>query len=301
MLSKLFASGERNDESQDVLTTSLTEVLVKRFRHVRVTPIAPGGTLGVFFQAEADGQTFFVKTHLFGEPYHGNLQKESLLLTALYGDALFLLTEETMVLGQPLIFLCMDYLSPLTGMPAIKTVRDIISSYQRPPASLPLGSVSMLHGFDVLLTLCAEASEALLRDQMLSPEIMAACSPYFYRLMALDNPASYTLCHGDLSNKNMLTKDGRYYIIDWEDAFLGPPAYDLCYWMTFFDQRHLYAPEIFTNMGVDSDTATGYMLLIVLLKCYISYRRNTHHNNQISFDLRLLEILALQRGGEKIE
>ena len=40
--------------------------------------------------------------------------------------------------------------------------------------------------------------------------------------------SSYRVCHGDLNKKNWLkTKQGQLYLVDWDQAMLADPVYDL--------------------------------------------------------------------------
>ena len=64
--------------------------------------------------------------------------------------------------------------------------------------------------------------------------------------------SSSQLLHGDCGNHNVFTGDGHGpVLIDWEDALLGDPAYDLAMWATFHPERRWAA--FFEAYGADWD------------------------------------------------
>jgi hypothetical protein len=102
-----------------------------------------------------------------------------------------------------------------------------------------------------------------------------------------------TLCHGDLSPVNIMRHKGRIVLIDWEDAFLGINDYDYLFWLTFFENRKLYSTRPLQNISIDRDLAKALLVLIILLKCELSWRRNNWKNNSLSFSDRIYEIANL--------
>ena len=51
-------------------------------------------------------------------------------------------------------------------------------------------------------------------------------------MCSVDSPAA--LCHGDLGRPNVLTRAGEVAaLLDWEDALVGDPLFDLAGWGTF--------------------------------------------------------------------
>lgn len=59
------------------------------------------------------------------------------------------------------------------------------------------------------------------------------------RLEAL--PDERQLCHGDFHAKNILVRDGKYFVIDWINATAGSPAADVCrtYLLNYPDNAEL--------------------------------------------------------------
>ena len=45
------------------------------------------------------------------------------------------------------------------------------------------------------------------------------------------------LLHGDPGNHNVLLREGQVVLVDWEDALLGDPLFDLAFWATFHPER----------------------------------------------------------------
>jgi aminoglycoside phosphotransferase family enzyme len=101
------------------------------------------------------------------------------------------------------------------------------------------------------------------------------------------------ICHGDLSNKNIMLLDNKPIVLDWEDCFIGVESYDLCYWLTFFDQRKYYDRDMFSESYTEPKKMVALMVLITVLKCYLSYKNGSYKTNTVTFDQRLQQILAL--------
>lgn len=58
------------------------------------------------------------------------------------------------------------------------------------------------------------------------------------KLAASDTAIGHSLLHGDLSDRNLFVSNGEVTaIIDWEDALIGDPVFDLAYWATFHPEE----------------------------------------------------------------
>lgn len=83
------------------------------------------------------------------------------------------------------------------------------------------------------------------------------------------------LLHGDLNDKNIKYKDGKLYLIDWEDAICGDPAYDLAYWATSHsdEQRKLLWKTYFGEYGGPNDYYFWiYYLRISVMKLVVLHK-----------------------------
>lgn len=77
---------------------------------------------------------------------------------------------------------------------------------------------------------------------------------------SLDASAAQLL-HGDCGNHNVFTGDGHGpVLIDWEDALLGDPFYDLAMWATFHPERRW--PAFFEAYGQDWNTPRFWLLFL---------------------------------------
>jgi Predicted choline kinase involved in LPS biosynthesis len=95
------------------------------------------------------------------------------------------------------------------------------------------------------------------------------------------------LCHGDLSNKNILSKHSQAVIIDWEDAFMAPWTYDMAFWASFFDnKKHLEVCDTWLEPGEQKSFWLLY-LIAVIKKSFLRYLRGDHLRDEISIDDRI--------------
>lgn len=259
-----------------------------------------GGTLGVFFKLVLDGRSCFVKTHLPFAAHKVNLIKEAVILEHLYGDVLEIEQLELEVEGYRYTFLIMDELQPLGSKPSMDTVNRLILDYEEKLRHLDFSKhqevFQQLQNDYRLPKMQEKASGALdflMQQQILSVSLGSILKVYFEKYRKSFTPDKYIICHGDLSNKNILMHHDRMIIIDWEDAVLGIREYDFYYWLTFLDQREYYGTEEFRRFCGSTDACKYIMLLVVVLKCYLSVISGSYKNNKVSVDDRLKEILDL--------
>lgn len=73
---------------------------------------------------------------------------------------------------------------------------------------------------------------------LLDPAERQAAERHFAAGLAAVAGATSQLLHGDTGNHNILERaDGTLVFIDWEDAVLGDPVFDVAFWATFHPER----------------------------------------------------------------
>lgn len=250
----------------------------------------PGGTSGLCFRSELGGRRIFLKTHGQSPAARAGLAKEIGILSYLEGVALDV-RSCTMEDGR--LWLIMNELVPVELLDP-GTIRQIVTANSR-----------KLHDYtdkeaipqeDNLARLLHEGDRAfaLLRDQkMLGGELTDGLPAYLGLLRQALPHMPPQLCHGDLGPRNLMTDGRDLFAIDWEDAFWGVEGYDYLYWLTFFENRRYHGPAMFGHTPWDKTVEIAIVLLVILIKCALSLRNGKHAGNQLSFDQRLGEIVAL--------
>lgn len=82
-------------------------------------------------------------------------------------------------------------------------------------------------------------------------------------------------------------------MLDWEDAMMAYPQYDILYWLTFYSQRKYYSCHLLNDIGVEVSFGKNVMAMILLIKCYLSYRNKSFLNNKLSINDRINEIICM--------
>lgn len=191
------------------------------------------------------------------------------------------------------LWLEMDDLLPADA-PSPAQIAKLVAAYTKKLANysgpMPVSAEDSLAS---LLLEGQQAFAALDAQDMFGPQLQRAIPSY---LSLLGRQASHMppcLCHGDLGPRNILTDGGRLIAIDWEDAFWGVEGYDYLYWLTFFENRRHYHPSVLGITPWGRDMEIAILLLVLTIKCWLSLRKRTHNDNDLSFDQRLMEVLAL--------
>ena len=83
------------------------------------------------------------------------------------------------------------------------------------------------------------------------------------------------------------------FVVDWEDALLAYPEYDILYWLTFYSQRRYYSCHLFEDIGVDKQYGKDIMVMILLIKCYLSFVNESYKKNKLSINYRIDEIICM--------
>jgi len=83
--------------------------------------------------------------------------------------------------------------------------------------------------------------------------------------------------HGDTNNDNLfLRDDGEVVMIDWDDAMVGDPLYDVAMWATFHPPRRHQA--FFTGYGISGDLRDVYGRLFAAYFLRISLAKTVHRH-----------------------
>ncbi|NLG05324.1 MAG: phosphotransferase, partial [Clostridia bacterium] len=254
MISKLFYYLANKNHRHSSIAQTVAETLQRHFSNIQqpvlIEPV-DGGTLGISFVVNMNGKRSFVKTHLPGEPCKDNIIKEIKILTSLYNE--LNIQQLDLCIGSSVqTYLLMDELTYPKQEPNIAVVQDLIRGYSAQLNKFQdTDYVSSQYTFPNLLNLGQKALRELLEKQLISQVIHDVVLPYFDLLNSLIPDLRPVLCHGDLSNKNIMLKDGKMIVIDWEDAFWGVEDYDYLYWLTFFNNRKYYSQNIFKGSYYD--------------------------------------------------
>ncbi len=268
--------------------------MVESGHSINLVECRPGGTLGVFSYAEIDGVKKFIKTHLPGEDYRLNVLKEIQILKCLYNDVLSVEQKELKLNGINYSFLIMDFLEENTQFLSLKEVQNSINNYTEKLTQIDaISTINGMYNLNQIYDEAARAIPLLVDNNLLSQEVAARCSDHLSYIKEIIDKSKKVVCHGDLSNKNILRLNNQPIIIDWEDSFIGIEDYDLCYWLSFFDQKQYHNSELFRLTQISPNNLIAFMVLIVLAKCWLSYKNHSYKSNIMSFNQRLTEILSI--------
>lgn len=291
MLSKYYRYNDEKVKADTFDVSALNQKVKEIYsKDVIIERIHPGGTLGIFYQAIIDGKKKFIKTHMNGEMYHQNLLKEIELMKALYRDVLDISSFTMNYSGSKKEFMVMDFIEGQSTTYEIGFVRNLIESN-----SVKLGAISsnlINYNVDDLLNAAIKAYEILSEVDLLSRDVRLWCKNALNRLEEYGD-CNRVLCHGDLSNVNIMRWKKSTVVIDWEDALLAYPEYDLLYWLTFYSQRKYYSCHLYEDIGVDEQYGKDIMVMILLIKCYMSYVNKSYTKNKLSIDDRINEIISM--------
>lgn len=292
MLSKYYHSNQNMTQVESKVDinviSALLDDLMKEYHEVGMSQISPGGTLGVFFEVILGKKRKFVKTHLPGIKYQNNLIKEIDVMSHIYKNTLEIVRKDVVINRMAYTFMIMDYLQPADGVTGLDEVRMYISTYQQ---QLSEAKVSANYSFDEILKAASDSLELLFADAFFSKYIYMQCKNSIERVGDKANRLKPVICHGDLSNVNIMrTLDGNPVVIDWEDLLTAFPEYDFLYWLTFFSQRKYYSDNIFEKYNIDKIWGTDVMVLITIIKSRLSYENESYKKNSLSFQDRIIEI-----------
>lgn len=254
----------------------------------------PGGTLGVCFKANLNGEPRFFKTHAVPSGRF-TLQREAAFLKATAAEQtdprLLHLTEG----GAGRVWLHTKLLEP-SRLLTPSDVLCLIAGYEK-KLQLDSGLASVVPASDNIMQLLSYAESALdfmAGKNVLSPFVINTAHSKIGRLKLDCADLPLQLCHGDLGPANIMIGNGSLIALDWEDAFWGVAGYDYLYWLTFFGNRKWLSKDRLGHTTLDRSTEVALMLIILLLKSWISLRNGSYLQNSITIDQRLLEVINLE-------
>ena len=173
-------------------------------------------------------------------------------------------------------------------------VDTLITSYQK---SLKTASLSSkMYGIEKLRDRAVQELYILYCNHFISAALYQRAENSISLLDELLPMQPRCICHGDLSDKNILFNISREpVLIDWEDAFWGIPGYDYLYWLTFFNHRKYYCKNVMQRCGLSQELSKAVAYLI--LKSAISYYSGSYRNNTVDMETRISEFIQAI-GGE---
>lgn len=293
MLSKLRCSGaeirsiaayDRSEIKQD-----LTDFFGANLAELR---LVTGGTLSVCFEGKLHGSPRFFKTHTMPSGRE-TIRREAAFLKVTAPDVQARLTHiEGDTSGR--VWLHTKKLEPCRQLIPTE-IRDLIEGYEeglrictRLTDQVPSG-----HNIHMLL-LEAESAAVFMADRnLLSLTVRDAVHSSIERVKFLCSDRPLQLCHGDLGPANIMVDDDVPVALDWEDVFWGIAGYDYLYWLTFFGNRRWLTRESLGHTPLKRADEIAVMVVILLLKSFISVRNDNYHHNTITMDQRLLEVINL--------
>jgi Phosphotransferase enzyme family len=252
------------------------------------------GTLSAAFVVHANNKAAFLKTHLTSDGRLA-LEREVKVLDGLYGKPLSLEFQSIEEPDSDRLWLMMPVFEKnQTSLLPEELVVLLNGLNLNHIQELQPGIINTQQ--DNIYRLIEDGKSAYLNLSSKNLLAREACTITHWALNLLDRRITDyqpILCHGDLSPVNILRHKGAPILIDWEDAFLGVNDYDYLFWLTFFENRKLYSTRPLQHISIDQDLAKALLVLIVLLKCELSWRRNSWQKNSLSFSDRLFEIYNL--------
>ncbi|SHI97185.1 phosphotransferase [Propionispora hippei] len=296
MLSKLYHF-EKNlvvdQMHKEAVLSALIEYLKREGRNAHVDSFLCKGTLGIVAAITVDGKKMIAKSHLDGERYQCNLKKEYSVLSKLYKETLNISIINLAVLDKEYSIVLMDMLEPVTERLSLVTIQTLTNQYKTQFSKISKELFKKDYSINELMNWGNRALAVLAENKLISKNIADCIQQVFSQNSELLLKEPMIFCHGDLSNKNIMRKDNQYVVLDWEDAFLGVDGYDEIYWLTFLDQADYLKKSHLVRHGLYTIRTQYLLLLIVLLKSYISFRNQSYLMNHISFEIRLRKVLEL--------
>lgn len=256
----------------------------------KIQPLS-GGTLGITYTVTyPSGTTHVAKTHLSGAEYRAALCKEAELLKLLYADEIYLKT----VNWNEKVWMFMESLAPIQHKIVPDDIESILKSVQERAHGKDFSCLASSYTMEKLLDAAAKEREFLHKKGFFSDRLNQELHGLLFQLKDEIKHLPRCLCHGDLSNKNLMQKElDKIIVIDWEDSFWGIDGYDYLYWLTFFENRCFYSKKVFDNVPYSNDTIKGVLAMILIIKSAISYYSGSYLRNSKTFEDRIVELLGV--------
>ncbi len=288
MLNKLrFYKYKLNAKTQSLLSNSqIAEILALRFnksiKDIKVSTLG-GGTLGTTYRIDGIKSTPTVlKTYFSGIDYKNILKNECHLLKVtnhnMFCEMLTLPDNESAMI--------MDYIEKTPGEITPNDILELIETYN----SQIIGSFT--YSMDDLIHTSLNETSTLENNNLITNTTAIMCKDSIKYLKENLSHIKKVLCHGDLSNKNIIRDcKGNLIIIDWEDVFMGPQDYDYLYWLSFFCNRKYYTKSVFEKCNSSKEIIRGIILVILVIKSALSFYNGSYLTNLITSETRINEIL----------
>lgn len=294
MLSKLRYGGVEIRQSGEPAVEQLTAGLRAMFGDALTGLSAvPGGTLGIGFKADLHGQPRFFKTHAVPSG-RLSLQREAAFLkatAAAQADPRLVQVAEGTTHRAWMHTRLLDPCETLSST----EVRALIATYEAALQKYPelAGDVPASDSIHQLLSEAEAALAFMTAKHLLSPAVTDAvrCGIDHLKVVCADLPLQ--LCHGDLGIANIMIAGNSPVALDWEDVFWGISGYDYLYWLTFFGNRKWLSRDALGHTSLTPSTEIALMLVILLLKSWMSVRDGSYLRNTMTFDQRLQEVIDL--------
>ena len=296
MLSKLRYFENSRTASIEVSLLKVTEDDLKAIygSSLRSIERVSGGTLGVSFLAELDGVKKFFKTTL-NESIIYYLENEIRALQILYQERLQVKrlvsldskNNERLWIEIDALDQISDDIVPGRAITLMNAYLDQFASSGNP------NFIDRLTTIDDILPQVTTAIDTLYNANLLDLNLINDIYYYIDHLKKILPQIPRVICHGDFGPKNIMKDKTDAVVIDWEDVFIGCVGYDYLYWLTFMKNQKYLKRENLGKFDFGIEYEISIILLVVILKSYISYRSGTWKNNSISFEYRLREVIGI--------
>ena len=291
MLSKFYDLVCPREKADDKLVCDFSMLIMNNEQIKDVKAIRPGGTLGLFYEGTLDHNKVFIKTHQPNIEAKKNINKEINIMQSLYSEHMDVrrFCFETYYGEQ--VFMVMPYLDRNNCDCGIEDIIRIISEY----SSRMLGKENVV---GVNYTVKDFLNAAILANDEVFKFGLINLETYNYIASACKRYEDYVedricICHGDLSNPNIFSYKGDFKALDWEDAMLNVPQYDLLYWLTFFSQRKYYNSMLFDDIKIDSTFGKDIMVMVLAVKSYLSVKNGRYMNFALTIQERINELISI--------
>lgn len=247
------------------------------------------GTVDFAYKVRLNSREYFLKAVWGSEMLQERMKIEHSVMKSLYGQKLELRYNEITDIPYA-CFLVLELLENYDNIIHIKQIQNLILEFK-----YNVDVINILkntkYDYNYIFEKSVQALDCLSNFNYITTKtkckITSLLSKNYYK-----SHCEY-VCHGDLSNNNILLHNNKLLLIDWEDAILAHENYDITYWLTFISQRKLLKVETLKKYNLLNKGSYQTFLVIILLKEYLSYINNTIDNNAIGTQERLYQIISL--------
>lgn len=288
-----------HDIAPDYYSDAITGYFAREGKKIEISDSHLKGTLGVTLGGSLDGKPVFIKSHRPSAFHQYNLDKEFLFLHSIYGNSLFLRKIRLSIPGSQFSAIVMEELRGNVVFGSLEqditTIETCLAGLEGASSGLEPHRKSIVQADYCFSFLFEKASFALkfldsrgYIDKKLKHRLEHTFVNHGYEALS-----EQYFCHGDLSSKNIMLLGTKPILVDWEDAMLGSKIFDICYWLTFMDQRKHYNSGYFREFAAKNGDVLFYMSVILLLKGYLSVLDGSVFHNSLSIQERIEELYDL--------